>query len=125
MMSLLALGFGVLILILAIVLTIYIVMGIYLNKLHEIEYGKKTCFAWIPVLNFYLLGKLAINKFFGWMMILGFLLTGSFSSTINDVEKTVTILPEPFYTIFSYIYGAAILAFLVVVIVKCHKKKIY
>ena len=73
---LLGAGIGMLLLVLAVVLALYIVMGIYLNKLNEIKYGKKTCFAWIPILNFYLLGKLGANKFVGWVMALSVFLMG-------------------------------------------------
>ena len=121
--ALLGLGIGILFLVFAVVIALYIVMGIYLNKLNEIEFGKKTCFAWIPVLNFYLLGKLAINKFFGWVMALGLFLMGTSSVTVNDVTTTTSFLPEPFNTIYTCIYGVALIAFLIVVIVKYNKKK--
>ena len=112
-----------LVVVLAVVVALYIVMGLYLNKLNEIEYGKKTCFAWIPILNFYLLGKLAVNKFVGWILVLSVILTGSSETTINGVTTTSTILPEPFNTIFSAIYSVAVIVCLIVVIVKYNRKK--
>lgn len=114
---------GLLIVVLAVVIALYVVMGIYLNRLNEIEYGKKTCFAWIPILNFYLLGKLAVNKLVGWILVLSVILTGSVETTINDVTTTSTILPEPFNTIFSIIYSVALIVCLIVVIVKYNRKK--
>lgn len=121
------LSIGILIVIalvvLAIIITVYVVMGIYLNRLNDVENGRKTCFAWIPVLNVYLLGKLAVNKFVGWLMVLAPLLMGTSSVTVNGETTTYTLLPEPFNTIYSTIYGVVFLTLLIVVIVKYNKRK--
>lgn len=77
-----------------IILATYVVLGIVLNKLNRRIYGYGTPMAWIPFLNFYLLGKLTINKYVGWGIIICLFLTGSYSTEVNGVTKTYAILPE-------------------------------
>ena len=54
---------------LAIVIAIYIATAIFLNKFNKLVYGKGTAKAWIPIANIYLLGKLTVNKFVGWILV--------------------------------------------------------
>ncbi len=48
----------------------YMLFSFLLNKLNKMVYGKKTILAWIPFANNYVLGKLTVNKVFGWVMLI-------------------------------------------------------
>ena len=45
-----------------ILIILWIIEGIIINKLHKEMYGKATALAWVPFCNIYLLGKLTVNK---------------------------------------------------------------
>lgn len=76
------------------ILLIYILVSIFLNKFNKLVYGRGTAMCFIPIVNIYLLGKLAVNKTVGWLLILGILLTAKYTITINDVETVYLLLPE-------------------------------
>lgn len=96
----------------------YIALGIFLNKLNKLMYGKGTPMAWIPVINIYLLGKLTISKVVGWLLVLCIFATGTVTTTINGVETTKTILPEDLNSILSKVYPIVILGLTIYAIVK-------
>jgi len=73
---------------------VYIISSIFLNKLNKLIFGKGTALAWIPIANIYLLGKLTVNNIFGWVLIFWMIIQSSYTTTINDVPTTRTILPE-------------------------------
>lgn len=113
--------FGIFILI--IVLGIYIAISIFLNKFNKLVYGKGTAMAWIPIFNIYLLGKLAINKIVGWILVVCIFLTGTYTTTFNGVETTHTILAENISSVVSTLYNLAILGLLIYAIVKYNRLK--
>lgn len=76
------------------VLVSYVSLGIVLTKLNRCIYGHGTPMAWLPLVNLYLLGKLTINKYVGWGIIICLFLTGSYSTEVNGVSKTYAILPN-------------------------------
>ena len=78
---------------LAVVLIIYIALGIFLTKFHKLIYGKGSACAWIPFANIYLLGKLAVNRLVGWILVVSILLTSQISVTINGETTTKTLIP--------------------------------
>ena len=84
-------AFGLIILL--VVIVIYVAVGILLNKLNKQINGKGTPMAWIPIANIYLLGKLTVNKIVGWILVACALLTSTYTTTINGVSTTHTILP--------------------------------
>ena len=91
------------------IIVLYILSGIGLmgitNKLGQ----KGSWMAWVPIFNFYLMGKLAFTKIIGWIIVVLIFLGSSYSSTINGVTKTGTILPAPFNAIAGYILAALLL----------------
>ncbi len=111
------------IIVLLVVLTIYILTSIFLNKFNKLVYGKGTPMAWIPIFNLYLIGKLAFNKLVGWILIITLFLTGEFSTTINGVTTTKTILPANINSIVKVIYSVAVLAIFIYAIYKYFKIK--
>lgn len=82
-----------LIVFLVIVIAVYIVVGIFLNKFNKLVYGKGTPMAFIPFANVYLLGKLTVNKVVGLLLVFVPILTGTFTTNINGIENTYTLLP--------------------------------
>jgi len=106
--SVLAFGFGFLFFILIFLIAIYVVLGIVLNKLNKKIYGKGTALAWIPLCNTYLLGKLTVNKIFGFILIalqiLGF-----------------GLIPQQFQLMYSAINGMLFIGLFIYAIVKLNK----
>ena len=76
---------------LIIIIVIYIAVGIFLNKLNKLIYGKGTPMAFIPLVNTYLLGKLTVGKPVGLVLVFTMLLTGTFTTNVNGVENTYTL----------------------------------
>lgn len=123
MESLLGALLELLVLILVIALAIYIATAIFLNKFNKLVYGKGTAMAWIPIFNVYLLGKLAVNKAVGWILVICVFLTTETTVTFNDVETTYSILPERIRTVVYTIYTLAYFGLLIYAIVKYNKLK--
>ena len=114
---------GVLLAIVGVVILIYMLVGILLNKLNKVMYGKGTALAFIPFCNVYLLGKLTINKIVGWVLLGCLFLTGQVTTTVNGVSKTYSLLPENISKTVSTIYGAIEIGLLIYAIVKYNNLK--
>lgn len=106
-----------------IIIGIYVAQAIFLNKFNKLVHGKGTALAWIPICNIYLLGKLTINKIVGWVLVVCILITGTYTTTINGVETTYTILPEGISSFVSTLYSIAVLVLFFYAIVKYFKIK--
>ena len=112
-----------LIIILVIVIIIYIVIGIFLNKFNKLKYGKGTPMAFIPLVNIYLLGKLTISKPVGLILVFIPLLTGTFTTNINGVENSYTLLPADINSKVTAVYNLVTLGLLIYAIVLYFKLK--
>jgi len=77
-----------------IMLFIYILISIFLNKFNRLVYGKGTAMCFIPIANIYLIGKLAVNKTVGWLLVIGIFLNARYTITINNVETVYRLFPE-------------------------------
>ena len=108
---------------LIIVIAIYVVIAIFLNKFNKLVYGKGTAMAWIPIANIYLLGKLTVNKAVGWVLVICTFLTDEITTTINEVETTRTIIPGKLGSILSTITSLATSGLFIYAIVKYNKLK--
>lgn len=117
----LLLGLGVFMLL--VVIIIYIAVAIFLNNFNKVVNGKGTALAWIPICNIYLLGKLTFNKMVGWILVACCFATGTFTVTINDVEKVYRLFPESIAPTVSNIYSLATFIILIIGIVKYNKLK--
>jgi len=115
--------FIILIVLAVIGLILYILFSIFLNKFNKIVYGKQTVMAGIPLFNVYLLGKLTINKAFGWLLVIGIFLTSSITANVNGIEKTSSILPSKIMPIYSSIYYLVSFIVLILGIVKYFRLK--
>lgn len=102
-------------------IALYVVIAKFLNNLNKLIYGKSTVLAWIPILDIYLLGKLAVNKFVGWALVVSAFLSSTYSTTKDGMEFTVSILPEGARSIISTIYGFALLGSFIYAIIKYNK----
>lgn len=109
------------IILLIIVIVVYILVGRMLSRLNEKMYGKRTILAYIPIVNYYILGKLTINKVFGWVLVIGSLLNGSYSYTGPDgVTVEHTILPKPIGDIYGNVFSILTLILVIYAAVKLH-----
>lgn len=76
---------------LIIAIAIYVAVGIFLNKLNKLIYGKGTPMAFIPLVNTYLLGKLTVGKPVGLILVFATLITGTFTTNVDGVENSYTL----------------------------------
>ena len=109
--------------IIVIIIAIYVAQAIFLNKFNRLVNGKGTAMAWIPIANLYLLGKLTFNKIVGWGLVICSFLTSSYTTTINGVETTHSILPESISSLVSTLYNFAVLGLFIYAIIKYNKIK--
>ncbi|MDD2377072.1 MAG: hypothetical protein PHD15_06400 [Clostridia bacterium] len=107
------------------IIVLYILSGIGLmgitNKLGQ----KGSWMAWVPIFNFYLIGKLGFTKIIGWIIVVLIFLGSSYSSTINGVTTTGTILPAPFNAIAGCIFAALLLISIFRIYSKVSEKSIF
>lgn len=102
MEQLLAMLAGFLLVILGIILVFYILGSLGLMGIANKTETKGGWMAWLPIFNFYLMGKLAFGKAMGWVLVVLSFLGGT--STLEIGGETVfsgSILPAPFNTIAS------------------------
>ncbi|MEG0826705.1 MAG: hypothetical protein RR404_04480 [Bacilli bacterium] len=114
---------GFLLLFLVFAIIIYVVFAIFLNKLNKLMYNKKTPMAWIPIFNIYLLGKLAVNKLVGWILVICVFLTSTSTTTVNGVKTESGILPSGIRSVVSTVYLIAVIALFIYAIIKYYKLK--
>ncbi len=116
---------GLAFIIYGIIFVFYIYSGIGLMKITNKMGEKGSWMAWVPVLNLYLIGKLAFSKIVGCIIAILFVLGVKFSSTVNgETVESVTILPAPLNTIAAFALGILILASLYKIYVKFSKKAV-
>ena len=60
----------------ALIIPIYVCISLLLYFYNKRMYGKGTPLAWIPLLQFYLMGKYAFNEVFGVVLVFGFIFFG-------------------------------------------------
>lgn len=113
--ELLSLIAGYMLLFSILILILYILGGIGLAEINRKENEHGSWMAWLPIFNFYLIGKLGFSKAVGWITVILMFLCSNYSSTVNGkVVASGTVLPQPFNSIASY-------AFLIIVIASLYK----
>ena len=90
----------------ATLLILYVIFSSILSKANKTIYERKNIFAWIPIFNLYLLGKIAVNKIIGVILVLLVFLIGSLIS----IPYFQNVIP-------SYIMDIMCLVFIFVVII--------
>ncbi len=95
--------------VIGIVIVIYVLTSIGLMKMANKLGEEKGWLAWIPILNCYLLGKLAYGVGFGYILMGLTLLSTKYMVTTNGEEYTHALLPTPFCDF--ALFGLVILSF--------------
>lgn len=112
------------IILLAVIVAIYVVLGIVLNKLNRVMYGYKTAMAWIPCCNIYLLGKLTFNKWVGWLLLIFGFLSSSQQYKLNGNEiVSYSYLPFEISPALSAIYSVIIVGLFIYAVIKYYRLK--
>ena len=117
---------GIIVIFFIVFIVVYILQALLLSGLNKKMYGKGTIWAWIPVCNTYLLGKLVVNKGFGFILILW-----SFASTAltfmsatafftNAVGQTTTpgMISPTIATGVSFLYNLTTFVLFIIALVK-------
>ena len=117
---------GIIVIFFIVFIVVYILQALLLSGLNKKMYGKGTILAWIPVCNTYLLGKLVVNKGFGFILILW-----SFASTAltfmsatafftNAVGQTTTpgMISPTIATGVSFLYNLTTFVLFIIELVK-------
>ncbi len=99
-------------------ITIYSVIAVFLNKLHNAKYGKTTILAWIPIFNIYVLGKLVIHSIIGLLLVIGLLFGICISFNISGLETIHNLLSKEYVLPYQITYGVFILLFFIVAKIK-------
>lgn len=68
----------------------FLITSLFLDRFHIKIYGTGTKNAWIPILKFYILGKLAVNKLTGIIYFIAFLIVGYIGSESYRYKLFVT-----------------------------------
>lgn len=108
-------------------ITILFLPCFLLSQFHKSIYEKGTIFAWIPLCNLYLLGKLTFNKYAGLILIIFGLLTFNFTEEISNSFTISTykysILPEKILDIAYPSYCIILLITIICAFIKYRKTK--
>lgn len=103
----------------ATLLILYVIFSSILSKANKTIYEEKNIFAWIPIFNLYLLGKIAINKIIGVILVLLVFLIGSLIS----IPYFQNVIPSYIVDILSLIFIFVIIILFFIVLVKYFKVK--
>lgn len=103
----------------ATLLILYVIFSSILSKANKTIYEEKNIFAWIPIFNLYLLGKIAINKIIGVILVLLVFLIGSLIS----IPYFQNVIPSYIVDILSLVFIFVIIILFFIVLVKYFKVK--
>ena len=105
--------------VIVIFIILYILLGIFLNKFNELLGNKKTIIAYVPIMNIYLLGKIAVDDFFGIAMSLYFIVAhGNYSIKIGDTSISGNFLSGNFGLVMRIVYDILLLTVLIYLVYK-------
>ena len=102
-----------------ILLILYIIFSSILSKANKIIYGERKILAWIPIFNMYLLGKIAINKIIGVILVLIEFLIGFLCS----IPYFQNVIPSYIVDILSLVFIFVIIILFFIVLAKYFKVK--
>ena len=103
----------------ATLLILYVIFSSILSKANKTIYEEKNIFAWIPIFNLYLLGKIAINKIIGVILVLLVFLIGSLIS----IPYFQNVIPSYIVDILSLVFIFVIIILFFIVLGKYFKVK--
>ena len=95
-------------------IVIYSMIAVFINKLNNAINGKTTLFAWVPVTNGYLIGKLVFNKVVGVLLSILFLFGIFISVDIPGLENIKKLIPNEMVIPYITIYVVVIIIFLLI-----------
>jgi hypothetical protein len=101
---------------------LYSMFAVFLNKVSNVKYGKPTILAWIPVLNIFLLGRLAIHWIVGILLVLALLFGVCVSFDISGLESIHNLLPSDY--VIPYQIAFAVIIVIMAIIAKAKYNKI-
>ena len=103
----------------ATLLILYVIFSSILSKANKTIYEEKNIIAWIPIFNLYLLGKIAINKIFGVILVLIEFLIGFLCS----IPYFQNVIPSYIVDILSLVFIFVIIILFFIVLAKYFKVK--
>lgn len=103
----------------ATLLILYVIFSSILSKANKTIYEEKNIFAWIPIFNLYLLGKIAINKIIGIILVLIEFLIGFLCS----IPYFQNVIPSYIVDILSLVFIFVIIILFFIVLAKYFKVK--
>ena len=104
------------------VIIVYSVFAVLLNKLSSAKRGKTTILAWIPVLNIYLLGELVVHSIVGFILAFAFLFGICISFDIPNLEVIHNLLPLKY--VLPYQVGFSVIILILVIVGKLKLNRI-
>ena len=110
------------VIIVLLLIVIYSMFAVILNKLHSAKYGKTTPLVWVPIINIYLLGKLVIHAIFGVILILGLLFGICISFNIKGLESIHNVMPKEY--VFPYQIAYLLIILILFIIAKLKHNRI-
>ena len=103
----------------ATLLILYAIFSSILSKANKTIYEEKNIFAWIPIFNLYLLGKIAVNKIIGVILVLIEFLIGFLCS----IPYFQNVIPSYIVDILSLVFIFVIIILFFIVLAKYFKIK--
>ena len=103
----------------ATLLILYVIFSSILSKVNKTIYERKNIFAWIPIFNLYLLGKIAVNKIIGVILVLIEFLIGFLFS----IPYFQNVIPSYIIDILSLVFIFVIIILFFIVLAKYFKVK--
>lgn len=103
----------------ATLLILYVIFSSILSKVNKTIYEEKNIFAWIPIFNLYLLGKIAVNKIIGVILVLIEFLIGFLFS----IPYFQNVIPSYIIDILSLVFIFVIIILFFIVLAKYFKIK--
>ena len=109
----------VLLIILVVAIAIYVLTSLLMNSVHKKIYGKGTWMAWVPYVRTFLLGKLAVNKLVGIILVSASVVSEVLAGAGTGEGQTVS----PLASGINSLVGLANLVFIIMLLVKNGKLK--
>ena len=102
-------------------ITIYSVIAVFINKLSNAKHGKTTKVAWIFPLNIVLLGQLAVHWSIGLLLFIGLLFFVCISFNIPGLEMIHDLLPSNLVLPYQIGYGVILLLIFIIGKIKLNR----
>ena len=105
--------------IIVVAIAVYVLTSLLMNSVHKKIYGKGTWMAWVPYVRTFLLGKLAVNKLVGIILVSANVASNIFAGSSSSETSGISTLASGI----SSIVGIASIVFYIMILVKNGKLK--